>query len=356
MPSNLKRLQQLVKKENLDCLLVTDVTNIRYLTGYSGSSAKLLVFPTQTYFFTDFRYKDQVKKEVKGAKIEIGQRDPMMDFPEFKPLQKKNITIGFQSEYITHAMLEQLKELLPEAIFVPTKNIVGTLSIIKTQAEIKLIREAVKISDKAFDRILGYIEPGLREDEIAAELEYQMKILGSEKPAFDTIVASGLRSALPHGVASDRKIQKGEYITMDFGAKYKGYHSDMTRTIVVGKATQKQKKIYNLVLKAQKAGCRYAKAGITGKELDKKVRKIIEKAGYGKNFGHGLGHGLGTVVHDAPPVSPLSEVELQPNMVVTIEPGIYISGWGGVRIEDDVVLKKNSCVILNKAEKRLIEL
>ncbi|MBD3218961.1 MAG: M24 family metallopeptidase [candidate division Zixibacteria bacterium] len=356
MPSNLKRLQQLVKKENLDCLLVTDVTNIRYLTGYSGSSAKLLVFPTQTYFFTDFRYKDQVKKEVKGAKIEIGQRDPMMDFPSFKPLQKKNITIGFQSEYITHAMLEQLKELLPEAIFVPTKNIVGTLSIIKTQAEIKLIREAVKISDKAFDRILGYIEPGLREDEIAAELEYQMKILGSEKPAFDTIVASGPRSALPHGVASDRKVQKGDYITMDFGAKYKGYHSDMTRTIVVGKATQKQKKIYNLVLKAQKAGCRYAKAGITGKELDKKVRKIIEKAGYGKNFGHGLGHGLGTVVHDAPPVSPLSEVELKPNMVVTIEPGIYISGWGGVRIEDDVVLKKNSCVILNKAEKMLIEL
>ena len=143
---------------------------------------------------------------------------------------------------------------------------------------------------------------------------------------------------------------------MDFGAVYKGYNSDITRTIVLGKATQKQKKIYNLVLKAQKAGCRYAKSGMTGKELDKKVRKIIEKAGYGKNFGHGLGHGLGTVVHDAPPVSPLSDVELKPNMVVTIEPGIYISGWGGVRIEDDVVLKKNSCIILNKAEKKLIEL
>ncbi|HEQ97842.1 MAG TPA: aminopeptidase P family protein [candidate division Zixibacteria bacterium] len=356
MPSNLKRLQQLVKKENLDCLLVTDVINIRYLTGYSGSSAKMLVFPTQTYFFTDFRYKDQVKKEVKGAKIEIGQRDPMMDFPKFKPLQKKNITIGFQSEHMTHAILEHLKELLPDAVLIPTKGLVGSLSIIKTQAEIKLIREAVKISDKAFDRILGYIQPGLRENEIAAELEYQMKMLGSERPAFDTIVASGPRSAMPHGVASDRKVQKGDFITMDFGAVYKGYHSDMTRTIVVGKATQKQKKIYNLVLKAQKAGCRYAKAGMTGKELDKKVRNIIEKAGYGKNFGHGLGHGLGTVVHDSPPVSPLSDVELRPNMVVTIEPGIYISGWGGVRIEDDVVLKKNSCVILNKAEKELIEL
>lgn len=161
---------------------------------------------------------------------------------------------------------------------------------------------------------------------------------------------------MPHGVASDRKVKKGDLITLDFGAIYAGYHSDITRTVVLGKATSKQKRIYNLVLKAQKAGCRFAKAGMTGQDLDAKVRKIIAKAGYGKYFGHGLGHGLGTVVHDAPAVSPLSDTVLEPNMVITIEPGIYIPEWGGVRVEDDVVIKRNSCVVLNKAEKELIEL
>ncbi len=356
MVSNLKRLQQLVKTQNLDCFLVSEMTNIRYLTGFSGTSAKLVVFPTRTFFFSDFRYKDQAAKQVKGAKVIIGNRDPLADFPEFQPLKKKNITIGVQSEYLTHAALEQLKGLLPWAILVPIKGMVGKLSIIKTQAEIKLIKEAVKISDKAFKNLLGFIQPGLLEYEIAAELEYQMKMLGSEKPGFDTIVASGWRSSLPHGVASDRKVKKGDLITLDFGAIYAGYHSDITRTVVLGKATSKQKRIYNIVLKAQKAGCRYAKAGMTGKDLDGKVRKIIAKAGYGRYFGHGLGHGLGTVVHDAPAVSPLSDTVLEPNMVVTIEPGIYIPQWGGVRIEDDVVIKRNSCVVLNKAEKELIEL
>jgi len=183
-----------------------------------------------------------------------------------------------------------------------------------------------------------------------------MKILGSEKPGFDTIIASGYRSSMPHGVATNKKIRKGEFVTLDFGAIYDGYHSDITRTIVVGKATPRQKKIYHLVLTAQQAGCRYARAGLTGKEVDGKVRRIIEKAGYGKYFGHGLGHGIGTVVHDAPAISTLSETVLKPNMVVTIEPGVYLPGWGGVRIEDDVVIKRNSCEILNRAEKNLIEL
>jgi len=208
----------------------------------------------------------------------------------------------------------------------------------------------------AFSRILNYIQPGIRENEIAAELEYQMKVLGAEKYAFDTIVASGYRSSLPHGIATDKKVKKGELITMDFGAKYQGYHSDITRTVVLGKATSRQKKIYNLVLKAQKAGCAYVKAGLTGKQVDAKARSIISKVGFGKYFGHGLGHGLGTVVHDSPSVSTMSKDIVKSNMVVTIEPGIYIPQWGGVRIEDDLVIKKNKSVILNKAPKELIEL
>jgi len=356
MESSIKRLQKIVKDENLDCLLVTEITNIRYLTGFSGTSARLLVFPGKSYFFTDFRYREQSSKQVRGAQVIVGQRDPLTDFPKFKPLKKKNLKLGFQAESISYSLVEKLKELLPQAILIPTTGLVNNLSIVKSADEIKLIKGAVKISDTAFERILGFIQPGMREIEIAAELEYQMKMLGSEKPAFDTIIASGWRAALPHGVASDKKVKKGDFITMDFGAKYNGYHSDITRTVVLGKATPRQKKIYNLVLKAQTAGIRNARAGIVAKNLDGKVRKIISRAGYGKYFGHGLGHGLGTVVHDSPAVSTLSDTVLKPNMVITIEPGIYIPQWGGVRIEDDVVIRRNSCLVLNKAEKQLIEL
>ena len=356
MNTTLKKMQDLVKKENLDCLFVSDIVHIRYLTGFSGSSAKVLVFPNKTIFMSDFRYMEQSAKEVKGAQVKIGQRDPMSDLPDVKELQKKNLKVGYESEFLSFSLVRKLAHMLPNVCWVPTSGLVESLTIVKTAEEIGLIKEAVRISDAAFERILGYLRPGIREIEVAAELEYQMKMLGSEKPAFDTIIASGVRSSMPHGVASEKKIKKGEFITMDFGAKYMGYHSDITRTVVLGKATSRQKKIYNLVLKAQKAGCAYVRAGLQGKQVDAKVRGIISKAGYGKYFGHGLGHGLGTLVHDTPSVAPSSEYVLQTNNVVTIEPGIYIPKWGGVRVEDDVVVKKNKSVILNKAPKELIEL
>jgi Xaa-Pro aminopeptidase len=196
----------------------------------------------------------------------------------------------------------------------------------------------------------------VRERELAAELEYQMMMLGSEKPAFETIVASGYRSAMPHGVASDKKVQKGDLITFDFGATVNGYVSDITRTVVVGKASPRQKKIYEIVLKAQLAGIKKVRAGLTGEQVDAVCRKIITRAGYGKNFGHGTGHGIGYFIHLGPRVSFLSKDKLKVNNVITIEPGIYLSGWGGVRIEDDVVVTKNGCKVLNKAEKKLLEL
>ncbi|MFQ5868943.1 MAG: M24 family metallopeptidase [Candidatus Zixiibacteriota bacterium] len=175
-------------------------------------------------------------------------------------------------------------------------------------------------------------------------------------PSFETIVASGVRSAMPHGVASTKKIKKGEFVTMDFGGQYQGYSSDITRTVVVGKATSKQKKIYNLVLEAQLAALSEAKGGMKAKDLDKVARDVISSAGYGKNFGHGLGHGLGLLVHDSPAVSPSSEATLLPGMVITIEPGIYLQGWGGVRIEDDIVITEGGCRLLTKAGKKLVEL
>jgi Xaa-Pro aminopeptidase len=203
---------------------------------------------------------------------------------------------------------------------------------------------------------LGILKPGLVEKDIAAELEYQMKMLGATKEAFGSIVASGYRSALPHGLASNKKIKKGDFVTFDFGALYNGYCSDITRTVVIGKATMRQKKIYSVVQRAQMAGIRKVKAGVTGKEVDTAARKVIEKAGFGRNFGHGTGHGIGLEVHAAPRVSKLGTQPLKSNMVITIEPGIYVSGWGGVRIEDDVVVRPKGGLVLNKAPKKLLEL
>lgn len=356
MQVRIKKLQALIKNLNLDCLLVTELSQIRYLCGYTGSNGILAVFANEAHFVTDFRYKAQVGKEVKSAKIMIAQRDLYTELPKIKPLNAPNLRIGFLEAYMSVKNLGMLKALLPNALFAPTTFIVEAMASVKDNDEIKNIQKAVDIADVAFARILQIIKPGIRETEVAAELEYQMKMLGSEDPSFETIIASGFRSALPHGRASYKIIKKGEFVTLDFGAIYAGYHSDITRTVVVGKASAQQKKIYNLVLKAQIAGTRKAKAGLKGSAVDKHVRDIIAKAGYGKNFGHGLGHGIGLLIHEEPRLSPLSDTVLQPNMVVTVEPGVYIDGWGGVRIEDDVVITRNGCRVMNKADKSLLEL
>ena len=356
MQVRIKKIQAILKGLNLDALMVTELSQIRYLCGYTGSNGILVIFHNEAHFVTDFRYKAQVGKEVKGAKIMIAQRDLYTEIQKIKPLNAKNLRLGYLEAYMTVKNLAMLKTLLPNALFAPTTFIVETLASVKDNDEIKNIQKAVDIADVAFGRILQIIKPGIRESEVAAELEYQMKMLGSEDPSFETIIASGYRSALPHGRASYKVIKQGEFVTLDFGAIYAGYHSDITRTVVVGKASAQQKKIYGLVLKSQIAGTRKAKAGLKGSAVDKHVRDIITKGGYGKNFGHGLGHGIGLLIHEEPRLSPLSDTVLQSNMVVTVEPGIYIDGWGGVRIEDDVVITRNGCRVMNKADKSLLEL
>jgi Xaa-Pro aminopeptidase len=286
----------------------------------------------------------------------LAERDLISTLSEVKKLGQKNLRVGYLDEFLTTRTLFTLKHLLTNVLWVPVRGLVESLMVVKDAEEIAKITIACGIVDTAFERILQIIKPGARESEIAAELEYQMKMLGSEKPSFDTIIASGPRSAMPHGIASQRKIRKGDFVTMDFGAIVEGYASDMTRTVVVGKATARQKRIYGLVKRAQAAGTRKARAGLAAKDLDKHVRTIIKRAGYGKQFGHGLGHGLGLLVHDQPRLSPLSDDTLATNMVVTIEPGIYIDGWGGVRIEDDIVIGRGRSKVLTKADKSLIEL
>jgi Xaa-Pro aminopeptidase len=278
-----------------------------------------------------------------------------MELKNLSQFHGRNKRYGYEAEYLTCDELRIVQESLGDVLLVPTTNAGSQLSVIKEKSEIELIQEAVDISDIAFERILGYLKPGLRENEVCAELEYQMKMLGSEKPAFATIIASGYRSAVPHGVASEKKIARGDFVTFDFGATYKGYVSDLTRTIVVGKATSRQKKIYEVVRRAQLAAIKKVKAGVSGLAVDSAARKIIENAGYKKYFTHGTGHGIGIYIHVSPNCGPKSTDTLRRGMVITIEPGIYIPKWGGVRIEDDVVVTNKGGKVMNKAPKKLLE-
>ena len=349
-------LRQQVVAENLDGLIVTDLNSVRYLTGFTGSAGLLFITDRKADFFTDSRYTIQAKKQVKGARVRQAKGALYDALGKLPGILTKNLLYGFDGESLTVAERKRLQAVLPEAQLVSADALMTEQGWVKEKDEIDSIKKAVAISDIGFERILNLVAPGIRERELAAELEYQMIMLGSEKPAFETIVASGYRSAMPHGVASVRKVKKGDFVTFDFGATVDGYVSDITRTVVVGKATSRQKRIYDIVLRSQKAGIRKVKAGVTGVAVDAACRNIIKKAGYAKNFGHGTGHGIGYLIHTGPRVSPLSKDKLKPNNVITIEPGIYIDGWGGVRIEDDVVVTRSGGKVLNKAEKKLLEL
>ncbi|OGC92280.1 MAG: Xaa-Pro dipeptidase [candidate division Zixibacteria bacterium RBG_16_53_22] len=351
----IKKAFGLLKKNGIDTFVATEINHVHYLSGFTGSNGIVVISPPKAYFLTDFRYGLQAQKEVKNCKIVIANRQLITELPKL-PVFSKGTRVGVEGDFISLNMLEKLKELLPQVVFRPTSQLVESLSVVKDGDEIGKIRKAVRIADKAFSEILDELKPGVKEKDIALEIEYKMRILGAENASFETIVASGQRSAMPHGRASDKKLRKGDYVTLDFGCLYQGYASDITRTVVLGKATEKQKKIYDIVLTAQKAACRAVRPGMACSRLDSVARDIIMKAGYGDNFGHGLGHGIGLIVHDRPVLSPQSNDVLEPGMVVTIEPGIYISNWGGVRIEDDVLVTTNGGQILSKLPKELVEL
>jgi Xaa-Pro aminopeptidase len=359
----IKKFQALLKKENLDGFIVgplaVDIVgpfNIRYLCGFSGDTGLLIISQKAAHLLCDGRFHEQARKEVKGAKVIATKTQPAIELKELTQFHGKNLKYGYEPENLTCAQLQQIRQNLPGAITIPVEGAVELLSVIKDSTEVGLIQKAIDITDAAFDRILGYLKPGLRENEVCAELEYQMKMLGSTKPAFDTIIASGYRSALPHGLASDKKIAKGDFVTFDFGASYKGYVADMTRTVVIGKATSRQKKVYNAVLKAQMAGIRKVKAGVSGKAVDNAARNSIKKAGYQKYFNHGTGHGIGIYIHCRPYLGARSTDILKRGMVITVEPGIYIPGWGGVRIEDDVLVTIKGSKVMNSSPKKLLEL
>jgi Xaa-Pro aminopeptidase len=353
--TRISQANTLVKKNKVDVFIISKLNNIRYLSGYSGSNGLLVIAPPKAYFLTDFRYTVQARKEVKNCQVIIAERDllsELVHLPCFKPGSK----IGYEPSVMTVKTLEKISELLPKATMIPLENIVESLSVIKDASEINKIKKAAKITDAVFSEILPMVKPGVKEKDIALDMSYKMIKMGAEGPSFDFIVASGQRSSMPHGRASDRRFKKGDFITFDFGCFYEGYASDETRTVVLGRASAKQKKIYGIVLRAQEAAIDAVKPNMPAKELDTVAREIINREGYGDYFGHGLGHGLGLLVHDNPNISPRSTDILMPGNVITIEPGIYIPNWGGVRIEDDVLVTGNGGKSLTRSPKELIEL
>lgn len=354
--TRLSDLKNRLRRDNLDGLVITYMNQIRYLTGFSGDTAVLVVTPTQAEMLTDFRFKDQARLQVKNARVNITKGDSFTALKDHPLLSAKNARVGYSGEYLTVSARERLAKHLPNALLTNADSTLLGLGWVKDAAELTEIKRAVKIADVAFERILPIVKPGVRENEVAAELEYQMAMLGSERPAFESIVASGFRSAMPHGVASQKKINKRDFVTIDFGATVNGFVSDCTRTVVMGKASPRQKRIYDIVLRAQLAAIHRVRAGIAAKAVDDTARNVITKAGFGKEFGHGTGHGIGFYIHMGPRVSQLSTDKLMVNNVITIEPGIYISGFGGVRIEDDVLVTRTGCQVLNRAEKNLLEL
>lgn len=348
----INKLRDELKDQNLDGLIITNPYNRRYISGFTGTAGIVLITPKEHIFLTDFRYMEQAAKQAVGFNVVEHKQSIIKKLAEL--IDARDLAkVGFEEDDLTHQTYKAYaKEINAE--LVATSGILANIRMIKTEAELEVMEQAAAISDQAYDHILSFVKAGMTEIEVSNELEFFMRKQGATSSSFDIIVASGVRSALPHGVATDKKIASGELVTLDFGALYKGYCSDMTRTFAVGEISDELRKIYDTVLEAHMRGIKGTKAGMTGKEADALTRDYIKAEGFGDYFGHGTGHGLGMEVHEGPRLSPMGEVTLQENMVVTVEPGIYVPNVGGCRIEDDIVITKDGNRSLNKAPKELI--
>jgi Xaa-Pro aminopeptidase len=352
--SRIDRLRMMLEERALDGVLVTHLPHVRYLSGFSGSAGVLLVTRTDAAFVTDFRYQEQIAEELRREVRGFIDRSPY-DRLRSEGILRDGMRIGFQESYLSVASLDALRKKLRKVRFEKTEEMLQTLSMVKTDEEIASMRKAAAIATKVYAEILGIVAPGMRENEIAAEISYRGRRHGAEGDAFEIIVASGPRGALPHGRASTKKIRKGELVTLDFGFRYDGLNSDMTRTFAVGEPSAEARRIYEIVLRSQKKGVAAARAGMSAKALDDVCRNEIAEAGFREEFGHSTGHGLGIEVHETPYVASRGEGQiLEENMVVTIEPGIYLPGKLGVRIEDDIVIGATRSKSLTTAPKELI--
>lgn len=352
MHGRLAMLRDEMASRDLDAFLVTERLNVRYLSGFTGSYAVLVVLCDAAFLLTDSRYVEQATGETYGCTVEqidLGFVPGVVDL--FQRLG--SAVIGFEESAMTYAEWRELDEAIGGVELIPVENLIAKFRMIKDDDEVSSIRKAAQLADEAFAHVSKIIRPGITEREVALEIDLFMRRNGAEEAAFETLVAEGERSALPHAKPTDRRIREGEFVVLDFGARVDGYHSDITRTLLSGAADEKRRQVYETVLEAQRRAISAVRPGLQGSQVDSVARDYIAEKGYGEYFGHGLGHGLGLEIHDGRILTKNSEIILRPGMVVTVEPGIYIPGWGGVRIEDDVLITSEGCEVLTCSPRAL---
>ena len=354
--NHFKKIAAALEAHQLDAVLLTCEANRFYASGFhsSGTDGIALVTRNRNYYFTDSRYTEAAGRHVQDAQIREANREHPYSALINAVIETEHITrMGYEDEYMTAADFRRFSEKL-HCELVPATELLWTLRAVKDQAELECMIQAQRIAEKALADILGEIRPGVTEKEIAALLLYKMLHYGAEDKSFDPIVVSGPNGSLPHGVPSEKPIQAGEFVTMDFGCKFGGYCSDMTRTVAVGHVTEEMETVYNTVLKAQLAGIAAAKAGVTGAAVDGAARRVIADAGYGPYFGHSFGHSVGVEIHENPNATPSNSKPLPAGVVISAEPGIYLPGKLGVRIEDVIVITEQGCQNITLASKELL--
>ncbi len=351
--NRISKTTKLIKEKQADALVIFNQANYRFLTNFSGEEAELILTANgDRVLLSDSRFKDQIRHQTPGKmKVVMQTMDVIEEIAgQLKQLDVKTVLV--EGEFISATQFEALKQACPDLDFILNAELVETVRNIKDELELETLQKAIDISAQSFKEILPLIEPGVSERAIGAKLDYLFKMNGGDGPSFETIIASGYRGSWAHGVASDKKIQKGELIVIDFGSFYHGYTADITRTVALGQVEPELEKIYYIVLEAQKRGIAAAIAGNTGKDIDQAGRNYIKEQGYGKYFGHGIGHGIGLEVHElCTPAMPYSKEVMKNNMAITVEPGIYLPDRGGVRIEDDVLIKDNHPYVMSQLPK-----
>lgn len=339
----------------LDAVMVTSVPNRLYATQFKSTAGMAVVTKTGNYFFTDSRYIEAARKNISGAEIRLSTNDvPMTDLAG-EVIKAHNIQrMGFEDRDTTVAVCNDWQKRLKCVELVPASGLFAKLRQVKDEEEIRCLIAAQRIAEEALQDVLDFIKPGRTEKEISAYLQYRMLCHGAERMSFEPIVVGGANSSMPHGVPSDKQVEDGDFLTMDFGCVWGGYCSDMTRTVAVGHATEEMEKVYCTVLEAQKAGIAAAKAGVTGKFVHETAARVIADAGYGEYFGHGFGHSLGVEIHEDPRFSSVNGKPIPAGAVMSAEPGIYIPGKFGVRIEDVIVVREGGCMDITEAPWELI--
>ncbi|MBI4495632.1 MAG: aminopeptidase P family protein [Deltaproteobacteria bacterium] len=348
-----RQIVPLLRRARAEAILFWSLENIRYLCGFSGSDGALVATAEERFFLSDFRYQEQAGLELRGAEFVIYKQKLPGIFRLIRSLRVKRL--GFEAAAMPFASYRQLKEGLPRVSLVPLTDALNRLRIRKDQEEVEKIRRAARIAAESFGDTRTRLRAGTPERKAAEYLDCRMRRHGAEKASFDTIVASGPRAALPHGAPTEKKLQPGETVIVDFGARFQGYASDETKTLILGEPDGRQREIYGIVRRAQEEAFRAIRPGVQMRRIDAAARGVIERAGYGKFFGHGTGHGVGLAVHEEPRLSPRGKGVAEEGMVFTVEPGIYLPGWGGVRLEDMVLVTKDGFEKLTYLSKEISE-